>query len=424
MSSELPENKDYKKEIDNLFRREAGKITSVLTKIFGVKNIQIAEDVVQDTLLKALQQWSFTGIPENPAAWLYQSSKNRAIDLLRKDSLKEKYSSEISAVFKSEWSLSHSMNEVFLEDEIKDSQLRMMFTCCHPDLPGETQVALALKHLCGFSVKEIAKAFLTNEETIAKRLTRAKSKLNSGQIGFEIPSGKEAEARLANVLSTLYLLFNEGYNSSGEKLIRNELMSEAIYLAELLTDHPLTSKPETHALLSLMLFHFARTPARLDEHGGINLLEEQDRTLWNKSLIEKAIRHLEFSASGGKVTEYHLEAGIANYYTVAGSYEKTDWQKILNLYNILYKRNPSYIIGLNRAVIIANIYGPESGLNEVHNLPEQDKLKDYYLYHSVIGELYSRNNQKAEAKMCFVKALKLTNSKPEKDLLKRKIEIL
>jgi len=424
MNPTASEKQEYQTLIDNLFRREAGKITSVLTKIFGVKNIELVEDVVQDTLLKALQQWPYTGIPENPAAWLYQSSKNRAIDLLRQSNLKEKYSFEISGLFKTEWSRSYSMNEFFSKNEIKDGQLRMIFTCCHPHLPGETQVALALKHLCGFSVKEISRAFLTNEETIAKRLTRAKIKLNSGTIAFEIPTGREAGKRLANVLSTLYLLFNEGYNSSGNKLIRDELMREAIYLTGLITEHPVTAKPEAHALLSLMLFHTARTPARLDEDGSINLLEEQDRTLWDKMMIKQAVHHLELSAAGDKVSEYHLEAGIAHYYTVAESYDKTDWKKILNLYDVLYKRNPSYIIGLNRAVVISNIRGADEGLNEILKLTEQDKLNNYYLYHSVIGELYLKNNQSEKAKLNFTKALQLTESEAEKKLLNRKLNLI
>ncbi len=423
MNSDISSNQDYKKVIDNLFRREAGKIISVLTKIFGVKNLELAEDVVQDTLLKALQQWPYTGIPGNPAGWLYQSAKNRAIDILRKSNLRDKYSSEISELFKSEWTLTKSLNEVFSENEIKDGQLRMMFTCCHPALPGEVQVALSLKYLCGFSVKEIAKAFLTNEEIIAKRLTRAKAKLNSGTIAFEIPAGKEAEVRLGNVLSTIYLLFNEGYNSSGiNRIIRDELINEAIYITELLTHHPLTEKPETHALLSLMLFHNARTPARLDNAGNIILLKDQDRELWNKQMIKKAIHHLELSAEGEDISEYHLEAGITNYYTIAESYQKTDWQKILYLYNILYSKNPSFIIGLNRAVVIANIWGAEEGLKEIFKLQDQNKLNNYYLYHSVLGELYLENNQPEKARESFNTAIKLTESEAEKLLLRRKID--
>jgi len=421
----MRDNQDYKKVIDNLFRREAGKITSVLTKIFGVKNLGLAEDVVQDTLLKALQQWPYSGIPENPAAWLYQSSKNRALDIIRKSNLTQKYSSEISELFKSEWKLNQSVEEYFSENEIKDGQLRMMFTCCHPVLQGEAQVALALKILCGFSVKEIANAFLTNEETIAKRLTRAKLKFNSGTIKFEIPAGWEIEQRLANVLSTLYLLFNEGYNSSGSnRIIRGELMNEAIYLTELLVNHPQTDKPEVHALLSLMLFHAARTPSRIDSKGELKVLKEQDRTLWNKTMIQKAIEYLKLSATGDKVSEYHLEAGIANYYTIAENYETTDWQNILNLYNVLYHRNPSYIIGLNRAVVITNLQGTEAGLSEINKLPEQEKLDSYYLYHSVLGELYLRNNQSEKARSSFNKALILTESDAERDLLKRKISLI
>lgn len=413
----------FSKLIDHLFRREAGKITSVLTRIFGVGNIELAEDVVQDVLIKALQQWPYIGVPENPSAWLYRAAKNRAIDILRKEKLKEKYAAEISTLFKSEWTLSNKVTEFFSENEIKDGQLRMMFACCHPGLPGEAQVALALKHLCGFSTREIARAFLTNEETITKRLSRAKNKLKEGTVKFEIPAGDDLKLRLENVISTLYLLFNEGYNSGHtDVLIRDDLIEEAIRLTSLLINHPITSKPEVYALLSLMLFHCARSPARIDDRGNILLLKEQDRKLWNKKLIAKAEEHLELSASGNNLTEYHLEAGIASLYTTSENFESTNWEKILYLYDLLYKRNPSPIIGLNRAIVIAQVKGVEEAIKEIKLLPGSEMLQEYYLYHSALGELYLQDSQTETAGKHFRTALSLTTSEAERKLLKKKIE--
>jgi len=285
------------KVVEHLFRREAGRITSVLTRIFGIENIELAEDVVQDTLLKALQQWPYNGIPDNPSAWLFRSAKNKAVDILRHNKLNQKYSAELAECINSEWIFGGKINEFFSENEIKDDQLRMIFTCCHPELPAESQIALALKNLCGFSISEIAKAFLTNEATITKRLSRAKDKIRESVIKFEIPAGPELDVRLKNVLSTLYLLFNEGYNSSKQDiLIREDLIDEAIRLAEILIEHPLTEKPEVSALLALMYLHYARTPARIDDRGNILLLKDQDRNLWNRKLIAKGLEYLERSA--------------------------------------------------------------------------------------------------------------------------------
>jgi RNA polymerase sigma-70 factor (ECF subfamily) len=313
---------EINKLVDNLFRREAGRITSILTNIFGLHNLEMTEDVVQDTLIKALQQWSFKGVPDNPSAWLFKAAKNKAIDILRREQAGQKYFP--GKAVDSEWLLQGNVNEFFSENEIKDGQLRMIFACCHPDLPPEAQVALALKNLCGFSVKEIAKAFLTNEAAINKRLTRAKDKFRDGTVKFEIPSGAQLESRLSRVLTTLYLLFNEGYNSSDKNtLIKEDLIEEALRLAGLLADHHLTSKPEVYALLALMLFHYARTPARMDNAGNIILLEQQDRNLWDKKLITKGIEHFNKSSDGYRMSEYHLEAGIAYFYAAADNFETT-----------------------------------------------------------------------------------------------------
>lgn len=417
------------KVVEHLFRREAGRITSVLTRIFGIENIELAEDVVQDTLLKALQHWPYNGIPDNPSAWLFRSAKNRAVDILRHKKLNQKYSEELTAYPNSEWVFGGKINEFFSENEIKDDLLRMIFTCCHPELPAESQIALALKNLCGFSISEIAKAFLTNEAVITKRLARAKDKFRDSLIRFEIPAGSELEGRLKNVLSTLYLLFNEGYNSGKQEiLIREDLINEAIRLTEIVIEHPLTEKPEVHALLALMYLHFSRTPARIDDSGNIFLLKDQDRNLWNKKLIAKGLEYLEKSASGNMISEYHLQAGIAYFYTTSENFEKTDWEKILNLYNLLYEMNNSPIIGLNRAIVIAQLHGAKAGIDEINDLQYKsssgDQLENYYLYYSTMGELYYQMENYPEAKIFLGKAIEMTTSDAEKKLLKIKLEKL
>ena len=416
--------------VEHLFRREAGRITSVLARIFGIENIELAEDVVQDTLLKALQQWPYRGIPDNPSAWLFRTAKNKAIDILRRNRLNKKYSGEISELFGSEWTLGAKINEFFSESEIKDDQLRMIFACCHAGLPPESQIALALKYLCGFSIKEVAKAFLTNDATINKRISRAKDKLRDGSIKFEIPSGLKLEKRITNVLSTLYLLFNEGYNSSKHDiLIREDLIEEAIRLGELLSEHPIMEQggyqPEIYALLALMHLHAARSPARLDDSGNILLLRDQDRNLWDRKRIAKGIEYLEKSASGNRLSEYHLQAGISYFYAVAESFEKIQWEEILNLYNLLYKINSSAIIGLNRAIIISQLSGAEAGIAEIKKIDHKssaEQLENYYLYHSTLGELYFQTGNYSEAKICFEKAIQMTSSEIEKKLLRGKLE--
>ncbi|HZC34724.1 MAG TPA: DUF6596 domain-containing protein, partial [Chthoniobacterales bacterium] len=297
---------------EHFFRHEAGKLVSVLTGIFGIERLQLAEDVVQDSLVRALQTWPYYGIPNNPAAWLTQTAKNLALDVIRRENLFRNKQPEIAA-FVEQWSTdSTAGNSAMFENEIKDSRLRLMFTCCHPLIPQEAQTALALKTLCGFGVAEIAKGFLTTEAAIAKRLTRARQKIHELRIPFEIPTGEELSVRLNGVLQTIYLLFNEGYKaSSGESLVKEELCHEAIRLASLVAEQPAGDQPRTHALLALMLLNGARLPARVDSEGNILRLKEQDRSSWNKAMIGRGMLHLSQSAAGEELTSYHLQAGIA-----------------------------------------------------------------------------------------------------------------
>src|SRR5436305_2794075 len=307
--------------VEHFFRHEAGKMISTLARIFGIEHLNRAEDVVQETLARALQTWPYYGIPRSPSAWITQVAKNLALDLIRRDKVFRNKEIEIANFMESPNSArSESLS---LDGEIKDDRLRMMFVCCHPVVPQEAQVALALKTLCGFSPAEIGRAFLTSEAAIAKRLTRARQKIRGARIPFEIPAGREISQRLDGVLQTLYLLFNEGYKASGgEKLIREELCHEAIRLTELLAQHRSGNQPKTHALLALMLLNAARTPAREDDRGNLLRLEEQDRTRWDQAMIARGMSHLRESAAGGAVSEYHLQAGIAACHATANDYNR------------------------------------------------------------------------------------------------------
>src|SRR3989440_862246 len=340
--------------IEHLFRHESAKMVATLTRIFGIEHLNLAEDVVQEALGRALQTWPYRGTPENPSAWIMQASRNLALDVIRREKVFRGKEAEIARLIESGRS-STPQAVSFSEDEIADDRLRMMFVCCHPVIPPEVQVALALKTLCGFSVTEISRAFLTTEAAIAKRVTRAKQKIQEAHVPFEIPVGDELTRRLDGVLQSLYLLFNEGYKaSSGDKLVREELCNEAIRLTELLAKHRAGNQPKTHALLALMLLNVARTPAREDDQGNLLRLEEQDRTRWNQPMIERGMSHLRESASGEAVSGYHLQTGGFARHATGQEYLFTKLGRILSLYDRLMEFDDSPVIALNRAVAIAN----------------------------------------------------------------------
>jgi RNA polymerase sigma factor (sigma-70 family) len=407
---------------EHFFRHESGKLVSVLTGIFGIERLQLAEDVVQESLVRALQTWPYYGVPNNPAAWLTQTAKNLALDLIRREKSFRDKQTEI-VTFIDQWSSDPTTDESPIFDtEIRDGRLRLMFACCHPQLPPEAQTALALKTLCGFSTTEIAIAFLTTDAAIAKRLTRARLRIRDLHIPFEIPSGSDLSSRLDGVLQTLYLLFNEGYKAStGENLIREDLCSEAIRLATLLAEHPLTNQPRIHALIALMLLDGARLPARVDSEGNILRLKEQDRALWNRTMIEHGILHLGLAAAGDELTEYHIQAGIAACHDAAADYKSTDWRKILTLYDHWVAMNDSPVIALNRAVAVANVNGPKEGLEATEAIRKSGQLDSYYLLYAVLGEFQFRQGDFDSAVDNFRKAIKLTDLKSEKVFLEKRL---
>ena len=407
--------------VEHLFRHESGKMVATLTGIFGIEHLNLTEDVVQEALARALQTWPYRGVPENPTAWIMRASRNLALDVVRREKVFRAKEPEITRLMERGGPAPET--GIFSEHEIADDRLRMMFVCCHPVIPAEAQVALALKTLCGFSVPEISHAFLTTEAAIAKRLTRAKQKIQEAQIPFEIPTGDELTRRLDSVLHSLYLLFNEGYKaSSGENLVREELCEEAIRLTQLLAQHRAGNQPKMHALLALMLLNAARIPARQDDEGNLLRLEEQDRSLWDQAMIARGMFHLHESAAGAEISEYHLQAGIAACHAAAIDYKSTDWAKILSLYDRLIEFDDSPVVALNRAVAVANVRGPEAGLQTLRAIRNREKLDFYYLFYSVIGEFEMRLSNHAAAAEQFRKAFELAETKSERAFLLKRLQ--
>ena len=318
--------------VPHLFRTEFTKIVSVLCKVFGIAHIEMAEDIASETFLAALETWTYKGIPENPSAWLYAVAKNKAKNQIAR---KQLFSKKITPVLQQVSTHSSDVDIDLSEKNIMDSQLQMLFAVCHPSISTESQIGLALRILCGFGIEEIANAFLTNKETINKRLYRAKEKLQNEKVSIEFPSKKEIEERLETVLTTLYLLFNEGYYSeSSDAIVREDLCMEAMRLTHLLTINEETNRPPVNALLSLMCFHASRFKARKSENGEIILYDDQDENLWDKELIAKGIYYLNRSSHGNNITSYHLEANIAYWHTIKED-TKEKWENILQLYNRL-----------------------------------------------------------------------------------------
>lgn len=409
---------------DHLFRHESGKMVSVLTKIFGVENLETAEDVVQQTFIDAMQVWNLKGVPDNPSAWLYRVAKNKAIDVIRKNkhSVQYDFSDSERALLKSEYTLTATMENLWKEELIKDDMLRMMFVCCHPEIAPENQITLILKTLCGFSTAEIAKAFLTSDDTVSKRLYRTKEFFRKQKIKLEIPSVNELKNRTDAVLNSIYLLFNEGYNSTqSNELIREDLIAEAKLLCKLLCENSYTQQPETYALMALICFHSSRTESRLTAEGEIILLPYQDRSKWNHNLIAEGNDYMDKAAFGDSISSYHLEAAIAFEHCIADKFETTNWERILELYDWLCKLNPSEITEINRAVVILKFHGASAALTALNNLKHKYKADNYYLYQSLLGEIYALQNDKNKAKAHFEKAIKLTLSNKEKKLLHEKI---
>jgi RNA polymerase sigma factor (sigma-70 family) len=410
-------------EIDeHLFRREAGRMVGTLTHIFGVHNLAMAEDVVQDAFCRALEVWKFRGVPENPSAWLMTTAKNRALDILRRERTAEMCAPELSRLLQSEWTLAPAVQEIFEPHTIKDDQLRMMFSCCPPKLPEEAQVALVLNILCGFSVDEIAAAFVCGHAAIEKRISRAKKVLAGSNRLFDVTDKEDFPARLSAVQRALYLLFSEGYHgASSEFVVRVELCQEAMRLAATLLEYPAAATPATHALAALMCLHAARLPSRVDGSGNLTSFLDQDRSRWDAKLVNEGQQLLDLSATGSELTEYHVEAAIAATHCCAPRAEETDWGRIVWLYDKLMRLRSSPVIALNRAIAIAQLEGPARGLEEISGIVDSNRLAKYPFYSAAIGELELRRGRREAARKHFRDALSLARNPMERRFLEQRV---
>ncbi|MBI1782931.1 MAG: sigma-70 family RNA polymerase sigma factor [Sphingobacteriales bacterium] len=407
---------EQKELIPHLFRTEFSKIVAVLCKWIGFEHIDIAEDIASDTFLSAFENWTYKGVPENPTAWLYTVAKNKAKNHLTRNKL---FTNKIIAELKATTPASEEFELDMSEENIKDGQLRMLFAICHPSIPQEAQIGLALRILCGFDIDEIANAFLTNKETINKRLSRAKEKLRAEKVELTYPTGGEMLNRLQTVLTTLYLLFNEGYYSeSNDAVVREELCNEAMRLLELLMNNKETDMPMVNALYALMCFHVSRFAARKNSTGEIILYDEQDETLWNTELITKGAFHLNKAAQGNQVSKYHLEASIAYWHTIKTN-SKEKWENILHLYNHLLQLSYSPIAALNRTYALAKARGNETAITEAEKL----QLNTNHYYYTLLGELYKETDS-SKAKQHFEKALSFAKTSADKQIIQKKIDSL
>jgi len=420
----LKESKDIDQTLNHLFRHESGKMVSVLVKIFGTENFEMAEDVVQDALVSALETWKFRGIPDNPRAWLYRTARNKAIDVIRKNKHNQAidFSDPAKQLLTSEYTLTATMNNYWEENQIQDDFLAMMYASCDPKISEENQITFILKSLCGFSTKEVARSFLTSEETISKRLYRTKEYFRKNKIKPTIPSDEEIESRTHTVLNSIYLLFNEGYSATHSKeLVREDLISQALHLCNSLLGNKKTNTSEAKALMALMCFHTARSKSRLSSKGELVQLSKQDRSTWNKELIQAGRWYLHRAGLGSTYSNYHIEAAIAFQHCDAPTYEETNWGAILAYYDMLLSISNDPIVALNRCLVILELNGPKLALNAITELENIEVLKNYYLYHASLGAIKERMKENVQAVSHYKKAIDLTQSVQEQKFLQERI---
>ena len=405
--------------VEHFFRHESGRLVALLTRSLGIGRLDLIEDVVQTSLMQALQTWALRGTPDDPAGWLYQTARNRAIDALRREQNHDRILLNIANDLVAH---EHIPFEPCFDEEIGDEPLRLLFLCCHESIPIESRVALALRIVCGFSTAEIARGLLTTEMNVQKRIVRAKERLREESNAWESPGLEPLRNRLDAVLATIYLLFNEGYNSAHEaESIRRDLCEEAIRLARMLATHPLGDHPSVHALLALLGFHAARFDARRPASGMIVLLGEQDRTTWDWRLIRESMNWMLRSAVGDSLSRYHVEAAIAWEHCRAEAFVETDWNQIITLYQTLQYVAPSPIHLLNQAVAEAHFHGPEVALATLAAIPEKDVPGNYPAWPAIVGELQFRAGNLVAAEKAWSNALALGPAPSDRNLILRKL---
>src|SRR5579871_5405983 len=428
MSAPVPEQ--LSRTIETLYRSESGRILATLVHLLG--DLDIAEEAMHEAFAVALESWPQTGIPEKPRPWLISTARFKAIDAIRRRARFDGVEKDLALHMEARV-VAQLSREGAHEEEIEDDRLRLIFTCCHPALPPEAQVALTLREVCGLTTEEIARAFLVTPATLAQRIVRAKTKIRETPIPYEVPTPQELPERLGAALHVVYLVFNEGYSAAaGTEVTRAEITREAIRLGRLLTElqpEPEVPKSEILGLLALMLLQESRRAARTSPAGDLILLENQDRSLWNREQIAEGVALLEKALKSRGFGSYTLQAAIAAVHAEAESVAATDWRQIVALYDRLLEIQPSPVVELNRAVAVAMSEGPEAGLAEIDAVLEpssgkQGELANYYLAHSVRADMYRRLGRTAEARASYEKALALTQQEPEKQFLKKRIRQL
>lgn len=416
-----PSTEQIRELLDSLYRLDSGRILATLIRLLG--DFDLAEEAMHEAFAAALSLWPSSGVPGNPRPWLISTARFKAIDTLRRRARFDASQDELVRYLEAQSSSESSNEEDSLEDGLEDDRLRLIFTCCHPSLAPEARVALTLREVCGLTTEEIAKAFLITPRTLAQRIVRAKAKIRETQIPYEVPAPKELPERLGAVLQVIYLVFNEGYSAAaGAEVTRAELTGEAIRLGRLLIE--LQPEPEVIGLLSLMLLQESRHAARTSPTGELILLENQDRSLWNREQIAEGVALLEKALKSQRFGSYTLQAAIAAVHAEAESSAATDWPQIVSLYDRLLRIQPSPVVQLNRAVAIAMRDGPEAGLTLIDVLLEHGELANYYLAHSARADLYRRLGRTSEARSSYEKALALTQQEPERQFLQERIRQL
>jgi len=400
--------------LEHLFRRQAGRIVAHLARLLGPARLDLAEEAVQEAMLRALQTWPYQGMPENAAAWLFRTAHNAAIDAVRRDQRAGQKAEAVVAELTRSTTI--APGDPDFEEELRDDELRMIFMCCHPEIPRDASVALSLKVVGGFSVREIARAFLADDAAIAQRLVRSKRQIRDRRLPLQMPRGVELRQRLDSVMDVIYFVFNEGYAAhEGEDLIRRDLCFEALRLGRLIASSSIAA-PRAHALVAVMALQAARLPARTDDAGDLILLEDQDRNQWDQQLIALGFHHFDKAIAGEEISEYHVQAAIAATHARAD-----DWPVILELYDQLFAMNPSTVVALNRAVAIAKVRGAEEALGVVVAQANDAKMHTYYLFLAVRGRLLMDLGRRVEAADCFRAALQCRCSEPERRFLQRKL---
>src|SRR5579864_1895066 len=421
-----PVPEQLSKTIETLYRSESGRVLATLVRLLG--DLDLAEESLHEAFAAALESWTLTGVPEKPRPWLISTARFKAIDAMRRRARFDGAQRDLVAHMESRVNHAPGGNEEIGDEEIADDRLRLIFTCCHPALPPEAQIALTLREVCGLTTEEIARAFLVTPATVAQRIVRAKAKIREASIPYEVPSPQELPQRLGVVLQVIYLVFNEGYlAATGAEVTRADLTGEAIRLGRLLAELQPEAEvfySEILGLLSLMLLQESRRTARTSPDGKLILLEDQDRSLWNREQIAEGVALLEKALKSRRFGSYTLQAAIAAVHAEAESAAVTDWRQIVALYNRLITIQPSPVVQLNRAVAIAMCEGPEAGLTHINAVLEQGELANYYLAHSARAELYRRLGRTAEARASYEKALALTQQEPERQFLQERIRQL